>query len=119
MSTHAHANAVQGHDPHQQGSHGGAGHVPHVLPLGVYFKTYFSLLILTAITFGASYLHLGDVGGLIVAMAIATVKAALVCVFFMHLLWDKKFNAVLFLTSVLFLILFLSMTLPAPVTMSL
>jgi cytochrome c oxidase subunit 4 len=42
-------------------------------------------------------------------MIIATVKAAIVCTFFMHLLWDKKFNAVLFLTSVLFLILFLSM----------
>ena len=43
-------------------------------------------------------------------MIIATVKAALVCTFFMHLLWDKKFHAVLFLTSVLFLILFLSLT---------
>jgi cytochrome c oxidase subunit 4 len=42
-------------------------------------------------------------------MIIATVKAALVVTFFMHLLWDKKFHAVLFLTSVLFLLLFLSM----------
>ncbi|HEY6079916.1 MAG TPA: cytochrome C oxidase subunit IV family protein, partial [Polyangiaceae bacterium] len=37
-------------------------------------------------------------------------KAGLVVTFFMHLLWDKKFNMVLFLTSVLFLILLMSMT---------
>jgi hypothetical protein len=29
----------------------------------------------------------------------------------MHLLWDKKFHLILFLTSVLFLILFLSISL--------
>jgi hypothetical protein len=29
----------------------------------------------------------------------------------MHLLWDKKFHLILFLTSVLFLILFMSLSL--------
>ena len=47
----------------------------------------------------------------VVAMVIATAKASLVVTFFMHLAWDKKFNLVVFLTSVLFLILFLSMAL--------
>jgi caa(3)-type oxidase subunit IV len=56
---------------------------------------------------GYTSIDLGAQGNLIVTMLIAIIKAALVCTFFMHLLWHKKFN--LFLTSVLFLILFLSM----------
>jgi len=43
-------------------------------------------------------------------MVIATIKAGLVVTFFMHLLWDKKFHLILFLTSVLFLILFMSLS---------
>ena len=43
-------------------------------------------------------------------MAVATVKAALVVAFFMHLAWDNKFHLILFLTSVLFVILFLSVS---------
>ena len=42
---------------------------------------------------------------------IATIKAALVVTYFMHLKWDKKFHLILFLTSVLFLILFISISL--------
>ena len=48
---------------------------------------------------------------LFVALLIATVKAGLVVTYFMHLRWDKKFHLILFLTSVLFLILFLSISL--------
>ena len=80
------------------------------MPLPLLFGVLGALLALTVATVAVTSFDLGAQGNLIVAMAIATVKAALVCVFFMHLLWDKKFNAVLFLTSVLFLILFLSMT---------
>ena len=43
------------------------------------------------------------------ATRIIAALAALVVTFFMHLFWDKKFHLILFLTSVLFLILFLSM----------
>jgi cytochrome c oxidase subunit 4 len=103
MSSNAHA-----HDAH--GAHGGADHVPHVLPLMVYFKTYGALLVLTLLTVGASYLKLGDVGGLIVALAIATTKAAVVAMIFMHLYWDQKFFAIIFVSSVLFLAIFLAFT---------
>jgi cytochrome c oxidase subunit 4 len=103
-------------DGHDHGGHGGAhAHsddhgLAHTMPLPLLFGVLGALLALTVATVAVTSFDLGAQGNLIVAMAIATVKAALVCVFFMHLLWDKKFNAVLFLTSVLFLILFLSMT---------
>jgi hypothetical protein len=47
----------------------------------------------------------------IIAMAIATTKASLVCLYFMHLKYDKKFNSIAFLSSLIFLGLFLAFTL--------
>jgi cytochrome c oxidase subunit 4 len=96
-----------GHDH----AHGHADHgLAHTMPLPLLFGVLGALLALTVATVAVTGIDLGAQGNLIVAMIIATIKAALVCVFFMHLLWDKKFNAILFLTSVLLLILFLSLT---------
>lgn len=91
----------------------GHGHdhgLAHTTPVALLFGILGALLVLTIATVAVTAIDLGQQGNLIVAMLIATVKAGLVCTFFMHLLWDKKFNTVLFLTSVLFLALFLSMT---------
>jgi mono/diheme cytochrome c family protein len=43
----------------------------------------------------------------VVAMAVATLKAALVALFFMNLLYDRKENSVIFFTSFLFLAIFI------------
>ena len=99
-------------DDHGHGAHG-AGHdhgLAHTTPVSLLFAILGALLVLTVATVAVTAIDLGAQGNLIVAMIIATIKAALVCTFFMHLLWDKKFNLVLFLCSVLFVILFLSMT---------
>jgi cytochrome c oxidase subunit 4 len=109
--SHAHAHGDHGHE----GGHGnghGDGHdhgLAHTTPVSLLFIILGLLLFLTVLTVAVTSIDLGAQGNLVVAMVIATVKAALVCTFFMHLLWDKKFNTLLFLTSVLFLILFLSM----------
>jgi cytochrome c oxidase subunit 4 len=103
-------NEAHGHD-HAHGTGHDHGHgLAHTMPLPLLFGVLGALLALTIATVAVTSIDLGAQGNLVVAMIIATVKAALVCVFFMHLLWDKKFNAVLFLTSVLLLILFLSLT---------
>lgn len=44
-----------------------------------------SLLVLTGLSLGASYLHLPGVFGVLVALAIASVKVTLVVLFFMEL----------------------------------
>lgn len=100
-----------GADHHAHDAHGdGHDHgLAHTTPVWLLFAILSALLVLTVATVAVTSIDLGAQGNLIVAMIIATIKAALVCTFFMHLLWDKKFNLVLFLTSVLFLILFLSM----------
>lgn len=103
---------AQEHHGHGHAAHDHAGHdhgLAHTTPVILLFGVLGALLVLTVATVAVTAVDLGAQGNLIVAMVIATIKAALVCTFFMHLLWDKKFNTVLFLVSVLFLILFLSM----------
>lgn len=73
-------------------------------------------MVLTVITVLAYYIPLWlkvDLGAanVIIAMAIATAKASLVVLFFMGLKYDKRFLAVAFLSSLIFLGLFLGITL--------
>ena len=76
----------------------------------VYAKTLISLLILTGITVGASYINFGAMN-VVVALTIATIKATLVALFFMHLLHDKPVNGLIAAAGFLFLGLFLMFTL--------
>ena len=71
-----------------------------------YVATLFVLLILTAITVGASYINFGS-GNVVIALAIATVKATIVGLIFMHLLHDKPVNAVIAVAGFVFLGIFL------------
>lgn len=68
-----------------------------------------ALLVLTVVTVQASYIDFGAFNT-VVALIIATVKASLVALFFMHLRHDK-FNAVIFVGGLLFLGVFLIWTL--------
>jgi cytochrome c oxidase subunit 4 len=102
MSDHAHSEG----GGHGHGDHGFA----HVIPLNLLFGVLGALLVLTVLTVSVTSIDLGAQGNLTIAMLIATVKAGLVVMYFMHLRWDRLFHLILFLTSVLFLILFLSMS---------
>jgi cytochrome c oxidase subunit 4 len=78
----------------------------------VYLKTLIALLILTGITVGASYIHFGSgAANVVVALTIATIKATLVALFFMHLLHDKPVNGLIAAAGFIFLGLFLMFTL--------
>ncbi len=102
-----HATVTEPADAHA-GGHDDHG-LAHTMPIWMLFAVLGLLLLLTILTVSVTSFDLGSQGNLIVAMVIATVKAALVVSFFMHLFWDKKFHLILFFTSILFLILFLSM----------
>ncbi|MBI5542666.1 MAG: cytochrome C oxidase subunit IV family protein [Deltaproteobacteria bacterium] len=86
-----------------------AEHVPHVLPLRNYLLVWAALLGLTATTVGVSYLDFGD-WNIAIALLVASIKAALVAAVFMHLAYDKKFNGVVFLISLVFLVIMLAFT---------
>jgi cytochrome c oxidase subunit 4 len=82
---------------------------PHVTPLKVYLTVGIALLILTAMTVRISFIHLGG-WNVVVALLIASTKGALVALFFMHLLYDKKMYAIVFSMGLLFLSIFLALT---------
>ena len=61
---------------------------------------------------GASYIHFGSgAANVVVALTIATIKAILVALFFMHLLHDKPVNGLIAAAGFIFLGLFLMFTL--------
>lgn len=106
---------------HSEGEqHDGAVHV-HVHPVRLYLGIFFTLIALTVITVATSYI---DIDGLIrpgtpagaggfnlaLAMLIATAKATCVVTWFMHLKDDNRFNAIVFVGSVLFAGIFFAYT---------
>ncbi len=75
---------------------------------GIYHIPLIGLLIRTVITVGASYLQFGSsAANVTIALTIATVKATLVSLFFMHLINDKPVNAIIAAGGFLFLGIFL------------
>lgn len=95
---------------HASDAHGDHG-LAHVMPIRILVGVGALLLFLTAATVWVTAVDLGRSGNLIIAMAIATIKAGMVCAYFMHLRWDKPFNAFVFLSSLLFVGLFISIVL--------
>ena len=86
-------------------------HEHHIIPLSTYFKVFGALMVLTALTVLTAQVDLGGWINIIVAMVIATIKASLVLMFFMHLYYDNKTNLIFFLGSILFLVIFITFTL--------
>lgn len=89
------------HDTHPD-SHG-----HHVTPMRTYYLTLAGLLVLTALTVGASYVDFGN-ANIFVALAIAVAKASLVMLFFMGLKYDTNLNRAFILSA--FVALALMMT---------
>ena len=87
----------------------GAVHA-HISSVPFYVAVFLGLLFLTGMTVGQSYVDLGK-ANIILVILIATAKASLVVTFFMHLRWDNKFNALIFLVSLLFIGVFFAYTL--------
>jgi len=94
---------------------GSAAHKHHIVPLKVYLAIGLALYILTVVTVMVSFVRLGG-WNVVVALAIAALKASLVALFFMHLLYDRKIMLVIFITAVIFLAIFVVFTMFDTVT---
>jgi cytochrome c oxidase subunit 4 len=105
-----HSNASHGHGDHVVDH----SHHAHVCSFQTFFGIYVALLFLTFVTVAVaepvSGLHLGS-ASMLVAMAVAAVKASLVMTVFMHLRWDTAMNNLAFLGSLIFLSLLFLFTL--------
>src|SRR3989338_10103899 len=74
-----------------------------------YLLVWAALLVLTVITVSVSYYNFGILN-IVVAMGVATIKGALVCLYFMHLKYDNKVNQVVFISAFVFLAVFVGVT---------
>src|SRR5512147_1252962 len=105
MSTHEGSAAAVGH-----GGSGAARGLAHILPLKVLVAVWVTLLVLTVVTVAVTKVDLGGLN-LWIAMIIATVKGSLVVLYFMHLRYDRPFNAIVFVSALLFFALFAGLAL--------
>lgn len=78
--------------------------VGHLVPYSTLLATGLALLVLTVITVAVRYIDLGE-ANIYIAIGIAVVKATLVSLFFMHLRWDRPFNLMVLVGSMLFVVL--------------
>lgn len=62
----------------------------HIVPISTYNWVFGTLVCLTVVTVWAASLEVGHTAHLIIAMVIAIIKASLVYMFFMHVLYEKK-----------------------------
>ena len=74
MDSHATGTAHAAHDPAEIDKH-----------VRIYIMVFATLLVLTMVTVAVSYLHLEVHQAITVALLIASIKASLVALFFMHL----------------------------------
>jgi cytochrome c oxidase subunit 4 len=82
----------------------------HSTSVGFYILIFVILLVLTATTVGAAFVNLGPLNPILV-LAIATTKALLVVLFFMHVKGtSERMTKVVILAGVFWLLLLLSLT---------
>jgi cytochrome c oxidase subunit 4 len=91
--------AHEAHAPHAES-------LGHVVPLRLLVGVLVTLLALTVLTVGITWYDLGWLN-LAAALAIATIKATLVLLYFMHLRWDRPFNAIVLVISLVLVALFI------------
>lgn len=85
-------------------------HEHHVSSAKLLLATGFSLLILTILTVAVTYIAIPEPFDLVVAIGIAVVKATIVALFFMNLYWDVAFNSLLLVSSIIFVLLLVGLT---------
>jgi cytochrome c oxidase subunit 4 len=89
---------------------GGHAQVGHIVPLPVLFATLGVLLVMTVMTVGVTYFDLGAFN-IWIALAIAVAKAGFVVTIFMHLKYDRPFNAIILIVSFALIMLFIAIAL--------
>jgi cytochrome c oxidase subunit IV len=85
-------------------------HSEHIVQPGTYTVIILTLLVLTGLTVAAAYVNLGRFN-IVVALGIATIKATLVVLFFMHAKYSPKRTKLVIMAGIFWLLILLFMTL--------
>jgi cytochrome c oxidase subunit 4 len=81
----------------------------HIASKKIYFFVFFSLMILTVVTWQIAYVDLGR-WNTVVALMIAICKASLVATFFMHLRWSQAMIRLVLFSAVFWLAIMITLT---------
>jgi cytochrome c oxidase subunit IV len=81
--------------------------VSHVTSVKLLLTVWAALMVGTVLTVAVSYANLGPYA-LYVALVVAFIKASLVALYFMHLRYDRPFNAIVFVGCLILVTLFIS-----------
>ena len=85
-------------------------HAHHIVGPGVYVVILFALLVGTGLTVWASFVDLG-VWNPVIALAIATTKATLVVLYFMHVRYSSKLTMLTVGAGIFMFLTLISLTL--------
>lgn len=106
----AHESHSHGGAPATANDHGNGHGVGHIVPIWLLATVLAILLLLTVVTVAVTYVPMGPLN-VWVALFIATIKATLVALYFMHLRYDRPFNGVILVASLVFVMLFVGFAL--------
>ena len=81
----------------------------HIVPYRTYVNVWVALLVLTGITVAAAVADLKQMA-IFTALLVATAKSTLVLLYFMHLRWENKLFAYMFIAVIATFAIFLGLT---------
>ena len=81
----------------------------HVSPIKLYIGIFLTLMVLTAVTIMAAFINLGQ-WNKFVALGIASFKATLVVLYFMHVKYASRMTKLIVVTGFFFLAILLAET---------
>jgi cytochrome c oxidase subunit IV len=81
----------------------------HISPKSIYYTIFGALMVLTGVTVAAAFVNLGNLN-FPIALGIATLKATLVILFFMHVKYSSRMTKLVVVSSLFFLAILLMET---------
>ena len=81
----------------------------HIASVKSYVGIFLTLMVLTAITVLVAYVNLGQLNK-VVALGIASIKATLVVLYFMHVKYSSRLTKLVVVSGFFFLVILLSLT---------
>jgi cytochrome c oxidase subunit 4 len=81
----------------------------HVAPKSMYYAVFAALIVGTGLTVAAAFVDMGVLNN-VVMLAIASIKALLVILFFMHVRWSTRLTWVVAASGFVWLIIMFGLT---------
>jgi cytochrome c oxidase subunit 4 len=85
-------------------------YIEHHVPVSTYFLVFGALMALTALTVAVAFVDLGRLN-VVVALAVAVLKASLVVLFFMHVKYASRLTQLVVIASIAWLAILFGITL--------